>query len=639
MSSFVSAPAFHASVYPYLIPYAEGDKSFITVRVRLHCSLNARKVYVRAAPEGEELAYEAKPLNSEEGLDPVGRPLHKDWLWWEASLPATVPHLTYRFYIMTEQGNYSLNGKGFVRYTPLDRDDFKYNLLDNPPAWVKDSVFFQIFPDRFRNGDDSLSVKDGEYELYGEPVVACAWDAPLDLTKGNRLFYNGDLRGIAEKLDYIKDLGVNALYINPIFCAPSNHKYDVTDYFKVDPHLGGDEALAELRRKTRDMGIRIVLDTVPNHCGCEHHWFKKAQSDKNSEEYNYFTFYEDDPNNYEMWLGVKTLPRLNYRCQALRGQIYDSPDSTMCYWLREPYAIDGWRLDVANMLARQNMHQLGHEVGKGMRRAVKAQNPEAWLVGENFHDPTDYQQGDEFDASMNYRGFTFPVTQWMAGRDNNAFNGSDRGDGGFLPTEDLLEQLQSFRVAVPESIALNMLNLLSSHDIPRVKTLNYGRADKTKVLYTFMFAYQGAPCVYYGDEIGLEGGKDPDCRRPMIWDESRWDKDMREHIKLLCKVRNENEALRRGSLQWLQGWGSSLAFIRDDGNTRAICAVTRDLGREEPEFKVDRLEFAPMDVSSAAIPEGTKFRGVVSGREASVLGGLLCASPCSLGAEIWIEVK
>lgn len=640
MISFVSALAYHASVHPYLHKEHKGKDTYLTLRLRVHSSLNASKVFVRSAPEGEELANEAHLLDTETAEKLNGAPIHKDWLWWEAVVPVCVPHFSYRFYILTPQGNYNVNAKGVVRYTPLDRDDFKFNLFHNPPEWVKDAIFYQIFPDRFYCGDPSTNVKEGEYTLAGEKVSVASWDDPEGVNRGNGVFYGGDIPGIIEKLPYIEDLGANAIYLNPIFKAPSNHKYDVADYKSIDPHLGGEEALKRLRAETRAKNMHLVLDIVPNHCGECHYWFLKARADKDSKEYNYFTFYDDDIDNYEMWLGVRTLPRLNYRCADLRQEMYEGQDSIMRYWLREPYAIDGWRLDVANMLARQNFSQLAHDVGRGMRHAVKEENPQAWLLAENFFDFTEYQQGDEFDAAMNYRAFTFPLMQWMVGRDFEGFKGTLRGDTGFLPTEDFIEQLQNFRAAIPESTSLNMFNMLDSHDVPRAKTMAYGRVDKLKAMLAFMFAYQGAPCIYYGDEIGMEGGKDPDCRRPMIWDESQWDKELREYVKKLCSLRKKISALRHGDLQWIQATYNSLAFVRNDGHSRAILAITRDCERENPPVSGEfPMEFAPLDVISAAIAEGTKFVGAISGREAYVLGGLICLSPMTTGAEIWIEQR
>ncbi|MGM9999007.1 MAG: alpha-amylase family glycosyl hydrolase [Candidatus Bruticola sp.] len=631
MYTFIAAPIFHSGAKPYC---SRQDDGTLLVRVRVNKVLAAEKIYVRTVPEGEESFVCALKLNRENL--PAATRFSEDWEWWEAYLKAEVPCLNYRFICVTPSGTLNYNAKGLCSYTPLDRDDFKISFQNEPPQWVEDAVFYQIFPDRFYCGDSSTNVKDGEYSLAGQTVRAFAWEAPLDKSCGNCSFYGGDLPGIVVKLPYLQELGVTALYLNPIFTAPSNHKYDVADYYNVDPHFGGNEALAELRRASALIDMRLVLDLVPNHCGNQNYWFTKAQTDKSSPEYAFFTFYNDDPEQYEMWLGVRTLPRLNYRSQELRERMYLGHESIMRRWLRPPYSIDGWRIDVANMLARQKMAQLGHEVGREMRQAVKEENSQVWILGEQFFDPSDYQQGDEFDASMNYRAFCMPVNQWMAGLDLEGFKGKEWGCRTPLSSLDLAEQMQSFRAAIPEKNALNMLNLLGSHDLPRVKTFNQGRADKTAALYTMLFAYQGAPCVYYGDEIGMEGGKDPDSRRPMIWDESKWDRSMLSLIKRLCAVRKQTGALRRGGLQWLMAQDDSLVFMREDEHSRAICTIVRE-GKELPSNTV--AEYLQVPVQAAALPEGTKFRGTISGHIARVKNGLLAILPSHLGAEIWVEER
>ena len=633
MYTFISAPIFHAAIPPYCCKL-EGSNGLI-VRLRLSKELAVENIYVRTAPEGEECFTEAVRLSSNE-LPELAKRSDDTWEWWEACLEVNVPLLQYRFCCVTSRGNLHFNAKGLCSFTPLDRDDFKVSLLNEPPQWVQDSIFYQIFPERFCCGDSSTNVKDGEYTLAGKEAKAFAWGDPVDKAAGNCSFYGGDLPGITSKLDYLSELGVDALYLTPIFTSPSNHKYDVADYYNVDPHFGGNEALAQLRQATKAKHMRLVLDLVPNHCGDHNDWFKKAREDKNAPEYSFFTFYNDNPDQYEMWLGVSTLPRLNYRSSELRRRMYGDSDSIMRRWLREPYSIDGWRLDVANMLARQKMDQLGHEIGREMRQAVKEEAPQAWLLGEQFFDPSDYQQGDEFDASMNYRAFCMPMNQWMAGFDFEAFKGKGWGDRAPLSDTDLVEQMQSFRAAIPEKNALNMLNLLGSHDLPRVKTFNQGKEYKASALYTFMFAYQGVPCIYYGDEIGMEGGQDPDNRRPMIWDHTQWHSRMLAIMKKLCAARKEVECLRRGGLQWLYAEGGSLAFMREGQGPRAICTISKENRPiENSESSVSTHIAIP--VKAAALPEGTRFKGVIYKSTAVVKNGMLSVIPTQIGAEIWVE--
>lgn len=634
MYTFISAPIFHAAIPPYCCRLNGSNR--LLLRLRLSQELAVENVYVRTAPEGEERFIEAARKPQSEAPE-LAKRYDNRWEWWEAYVEVDVPLLHYRFCCVTAKGNLYFNAKGLCSFTPLDRDDFKVSLVNEPPEWVQDSIFYQIFPERFCCGDSSTNVKDGEYTLAGKTAKAFAWSDPVDQASGNCSFYGGDLPGITSKLDYLCELGVNALYLTPIFTSPSNHKYDVADYYNVDPHFGGNKALAQLRQATKDRHMRLVLDLVPNHCGDHNEWFKKARQDKNAPEYSFFTFYNDNPDQYEMWLGVSTLPRLNYRSQELRRRMYADRDSIMRRWLREPYSVDGWRLDVANMLARQKMDQLGHEIGREMRQAVKEEAPQTWLLGEQFFDPSDYQQGDEFDASMNYRAFCIPMNQWMAGFDFEAFKGKGWGDKAPLADIDLVEQMQSFRAAIPEKNALNMLNLLGSHDLPRVRTFNQGKSTKASALYIFMFAYQGVPCIYYGDEIGMEGGKDPDNRRPMIWDQTQWHSRMLAIMEKLCAARKQVESLRRGGLQWLYAEGGSLAFMREGQGPRAICAITRE-NRPIESSESGVSTHTAISVKAAALPEGTRFRGVIYNSTAVVKDGMLSVIPKQIGgAEIWVE--
>lgn len=247
-------------------------------------------------------------------------------------------------------------------------------------------------------------------------------------------FFGGDLQGIIQRLNYIEDLGASALYLTPIFTSPSNHKYDVENYREVDPHFGGNAALIALRQTLDERGMKLMLDMVPNHCGATNPWFLAAQADPAAPTADFFTFYRNSA-EYESWLGVGSLPKLNYHSQRLRETMYAGEDAIMRYWLRPPFRIDGWRLDVANMLARQGESQFEHKVGRGIRRAIKQEAPHAYLIGENFYDGTPQLQGDELDATMNYRGFSLPLLHWLVGfeigspRHSQKTPSPDRGTG------------------------------------------------------------------------------------------------------------------------------------------------------------------------------------------------------------------
>jgi alpha-glucosidase len=304
-------------------------------------------------------------------------------------------------------------------------------------------------------------------------------------------------------------LGVNALYLTPIFTSPSNHKYDTVDYKHVDPHFGGDEALIALRNALDERDMRLMLDLVPNHCSAEHPWFLAAQADPAAPSAEFFTFY-DRPDEYETWQGVRSLPKLNYRSLRLREEMYAGEDSVARHWLKPPFRIDGWRVDVANMLARQGENQLEHKVGCGLRRAIKSIAPQAYLIGENFFDGSSQLQGDELDATMNYRGFSIPLQQWLVGFDASLAWRPGMQDPDLLPTEALVEQWRAFMAAIPWQIATQQFNLLGSHDTRRISTVLGKDETLARIAAALLFTFPSTPSVYYGDEIGMAGGNDPD---------------------------------------------------------------------------------------------------------------------------------
>ena len=336
--------------------------------------------------------------------------------WWEVQLKWVNPRFHYRFWLLGPEGGYWLSAMGVVRHCPTDHFDFQILAQQPEGAWWDRSVFYQIFPDRFCQGDPSHRVRTGEYRIDGQPVVARRWGELPDVRQGSREFFGGDLAGLTSKLDYLQErLGVNALYLNPIHTSPSSHKYDVASYTEIDSHLGGQSAFLELKAALEKRSMRLVLDIVPNHCGDQHPWFREAIFNPEGDTAEFFTFL-NHPDDYECWLGVRSLPKLNYASLKLREAMYQGQDSILRRWLRPPFNIDGWRLDVANMLGRQGAVQLGHKVLRGMRRAVKAEKPEAYFLGEHFFDASPSLQGDQLDAAMNYRGFMMPLYHWLAGR-------------------------------------------------------------------------------------------------------------------------------------------------------------------------------------------------------------------------------
>ncbi len=583
-------------------------------RLRMAADAPVRGVFLRTCPDGEQ---QITPLQ-DQGIRGVCR-------WWEGTLPIRMLRTNYRFLIRADDGTRWYSAGGMTRYYPTDANDFVVLANYHAPAWVRDTVFYQIFPDRFADGDPTNNVRSGTYLYHGHPVIARGWHEQPNRETGPFEFYGGDLQGIAQRIDYLTDLGVSAIYLNPIFRAPSNHKYDVEDYTSIDPHLGGEAGLLMLRQALDEHQMQLVLDIVPNHCGVTHPWFVAAQRDPHAPTSEFFIF-RRHPHEYESWLGVKTLPKLNYCSMRLREIMYAGHDAIMRHWLRPPYRIDGWRIDVANMLGRLGPDNLGHKIGRGIRRAVKAEQPDAYLLGEHFFDGTPHLQGEELDATMNYQGFTFPIWRWLGGFEFNPQR--PEADPRPIATETVADQWTAFRAAIPWQIASQQFNLLGSHDTPRIRTIVGNDLARVRVAMVLLFCYPGVPCVYYGDEIGLTGGGDPDCRRPMPWDESTWDHDLRTFVQRLVRLRRRAPALRWGGFQQLYAHGETIAFQREAPEQRLVIVARRSNDGQRS-----------LPVRHAGLADGTRMREILTGTEAVVFDGRLDISSLpATGAQVWQEV-
>ena len=336
--------------------------------------------------------------------------------YYHADVVVTENALRYQFLILTEGILYYYSQRG-VRKNQWDQIyDFVLLTDYQPPSWVKQAVFYQILPDRFYNGDPSLDVADGEYTMNGNASYHVRdWNTPAAPFEQAYCmdFYGGDLVGIRKKIPYLKELGITAIYLNPIFYAPSVHKYDCIDYEVIDPHLGGEEELENLSKALHENGMHLVLDISINHTGVAHKWFNRdnlffdasvgAYQNPDSIEREYYHFEKEG--KYDCWAGVDTLPVLNYCSQKLRDKLYQSEDSVLKKWLREPYQIDGWRFDVADEMCKNNAIQMDMEVWPQIRESIRAENPDAYILAESWTDNAKYLQGDCWDASMNYYGF------------------------------------------------------------------------------------------------------------------------------------------------------------------------------------------------------------------------------------------
>jgi alpha-glucosidase len=612
-------PVHHDGSARYVSPADPQPGEAVILRLRHAPALAVERLLLRTAPDGEQLFTAMQPEPFQPG---------DACRWWRVTLQAGMPLTGYRFLLLVDGQAWWYNAAGLHAYPPLDGQDFRLLAGYQAPEWVRQAVFYQVFPDRFADGDPSCTVRDGEYEYRGLPARARRWgERPASGRQAMVEFFGGDLPGITAHLDYISDLGANAVYLNPVFSALSNHRYDVTDYENVDPHLGGNPALAALRLRAEALGLRYILDIVPNHCGVMHPWFQAALADPNAPSAEYFTI-RQRPDDYEAWLGVRTLPKLNYRSQALRQVMYAGPHAVFHRWLRPPYAADGWRIDVANMLARQGADQLGTEVSQGIRQAVKAENPQAYLLGENFFDATSQLQGDMWDAVMNYAGFTIPLWHWLSGFKVHVRGDNHPATAAPITTQALVDTWQEHRAAIPWAIARQQFNLLGSHDTQRLRTLLRGNQALIRLAIALLFTYPGVPCIYYGDEIGLGGDETEGQRQCMIWDASAWDHELRARYQTLARLRRSAPALIEGGFQMLLVEQDTLAYLRDShAQTMLVVAQRGPAGHAA----------FPLPVANGGVPNGMEFSELFSGRRTRVENGFLPLPGLAPGVQVWVK--
>ncbi|CAM4372620.1 alpha-glycosidase [Paenibacillus alkaliterrae] len=465
--------------------------------------------------------------------------------YWEAAIQPRYRRTVYYFEIRNQEQVVYMLEKGFFDEAPdviyEGLFDFPFlNPIDiiSPPAWVKDAVFYQIFPERFANGDKS-----------NDPEGVLPWGGTPTPTN----YFGGDLQGVLDHLDYLSKLGVNAIYFNPLFQATTNHKYDTQDYFKVDAHFGTNEKLKELVEACHQRGIRVVLDAVFNHCGNTFPAFVDVVKNGPKSKYADWFFIREWPLDvkdgiptYDTFGFEPIMPKLNTENPEVRDYLL----SIARYWIEE-IGIDGWRLDVAN--------EVDHHFWREFRKAVKEINPEAYILGEIMHDSMAWLQGDQFDAVMNY-----PFTNALL----NFFAYSRIDANGFA--DAIQRQIASY----PRQVNETSFNLLGSHDTTRLLTLCQGNKDRLKLAYLFELTFVGAPCIYYGDEIGMDGDHDPHNRKCMEWDVNKQDQNLLTFFQNIIHLRLKQEALRTGSIRFLaQSNKQLLTYERENADERFLIAI------------------------------------------------------------------
>lgn len=477
----------------------------------------------------------------------------------------------------------------------------------NTPDWVKDAIFYQIFPDRFAKS-----------EKVTKPNNLEAWNSPPTVYG----FKGGDLLGVVEHLDYLEDLGINAIYFNPIFQSASNHRYHTHDYFHIDPILGGDDAFRILLGEAHRKGIRIVLDGVFNHASRGFFQFNHIlECGADSPYIDWFTINEfplnayQDQHNYLSWCNLPALPKFNTENPQVRKFIF----SVVQYWIEQ--GIDGWRLDVPYEIDDD-------EFWENFRRIAKISNPDTYLVGEIPWEAQRWLNGNIFDGVMNYQ-FTQACLGFFAGRRINR----DHEEGLMgLPSTPKLDatsfarRVEQLLKIYPREAVLVQLNLLDSHDMPRFISLSNGDQSALRLATLFQMTYPGAPCIYYGDEIGLNSGdgRTPEeARYAFPWELTARDIQLHNYFKQCISLRKNHPVLRRGEFTTIHAKNQVLAFMRNLDQDRLIIVI--NTGDSDYEFNIPTKGF---------ISEDSRLQNLMEHGEAWVTGGHLRgpAIPARTGA-------
>lgn len=535
-----------------------GDK--VTFKVRVPSSYHFEKALIRIYHDGEPRIFEMK-------LSHKGTKEN----WYQVSVQILNIQNSYRFAFIDE-GKYEwLNAKGLSDHDVHSNNDFQLVAIPDNPDWIKSSVFYQIFPDRF--------ARSGKVDLLPEWAYPREWDL---LPRGRSKFtgqelYGGDLYGVAEHLDHINSLGVNGIYFTPMFPSRSNHRYDATSFDSIDPVLGGDKAFLALLKLAKKQKIRILGDLTSNHCGAGHKWLAKAKKNKQSKERSYFYWDKKIKWGYVGWYGLESLPKLNFTSKDLRKVMYEGKNSIVKKWISPKYGMAGWRIDVGNMTGRQGAENHHTEVMQGIRKAMNEVNPQTWLVAENGDFEASDLNGLGWQGAMNYQGFMRPFWNWI--NRNPEITGGFQGLPFAMPKingRQLVASIQEFNSSIPwRSLTASML-LLDSHDTARFRTVVLGDVDAHVSAMTMMLTYPGVPSIFAGDEIGLEGSWGEDARRTINWqDRSNWDHGFMDEVRKLISLRKGQDALINGGLRWVAVEDDYLVFLRESKKQSILVMVSR----------------------------------------------------------------
>lgn len=569
-----------------LLPHHDGSALYVsdlepalgdvvTVRLRVPAGYGPLSaVRTRSNPDHEPEWTDASPIGSRDG-----------WDWWEAPVTVRNPRHGYRWMLRHESGRIEwLTQTGLHTIETLDAEDFALVAYPAPPAWLYDAVMYQVFPDRFSRSAHADARPTPDW------AIPAAWDDPVDpvMPARSQQFYGGDLDGVLEHLDHLVELGVNVLYLTPVFPAASNHRYDAASFDTVDPLLGGDEAYVRLIEAAHARGIRVIGDLTSNHSGDSHEWFRAAYGHPGAAEESYYYFTDDDNTEYVSWLGYESLPKFDWSSQELRDRFVEGRDSVVAKWLQPPFSTDGWRIDVANMTGRLGEVDLNAEVRQLLRRTMIEINPDTILLGESTNDAASDLQGDGWHGAMTYPSFTRPLWGWLSEPTGTPYLSAE-GDEltepwffgqpiGGIPrytAREFADAVVRFTAGIPWRVRLGNMQPLDTHDTARFAT--NAAPGTIPVAVGLSMTMPGLPVVFAGDEFGLVGADGESSRTPMPWG-SESDAEVAERIALyrdLIALRRRHAVLGTGGLRWLHVDDEVVAFARESHDETVVVVASR----------------------------------------------------------------
>jgi alpha-glucosidase len=494
------------------------------------------------------------------------------WDWWEAELEVENPVHGYRFLIRMGDGrNLWVNGTGVHSIETLDTDDFKLVTYSAPPAWTSSSVMYQIFPDRFARSEQAAARPLPD---WAEPAK---WSDPVTHIGPSTAyqFYGGDLLGIQEHLDHLERLGVNLIYLTPVFPARSNHRYDALSFSEVDPLLGGDAAYVALIQAAHARGFKVIGDLTSNHSGDAHEWFRASHEHPGTPESAFYYWLDPEQKTYVSWLGVPSLPKFNWNSQELRSRFIEGTASVVAKWLGEPYNLDGWRIDVANMTGRYLAEDLNAEVRRIIRATMIDVNPDTILLGESTNDAASDFQGDAWHGAMTYTNFTRPIWGWLSDAEReSSYFGLPFGTIPSYSGGEVFEAHTQFAASFPWRVRLHNMNALDTHDTPRF--LTHAQPGTVPVALGMSVTVPGIPVIFAGDEFGLVGDDGEHSRTPMPWDQVDASAASIDLYAELIHLRRHHEALNTGGMRWLHASDDVLVYVRESAAECVLLVAARD---------------------------------------------------------------